>query len=282
MENGKLKIISDIVGREPESDETYASKVLKLSGKVGYQNAEEELNRVCGLFGKGKYAENARSIDVEDLNKIIGYNPNAVGIKNPTAEQISNGTKYGQGDNNLHQYGREVTYSWSGNTDKKPLYAYTGKSSLGNLALAHDSFYWYDGKNLNISNYEAGKTEKICKITSNYYLYLPTTLTDNSSGEVVGITNDSDEYKLLFDMSSFGTSTKECYWLASRCIKPERTLYISYQVRCAVFGSIDASEMIRSNGIEKEYSLGLRPIVYLKSDIKLKKDSSGVWQFVEE
>ena len=287
VENGKLKIISDIVGRNPESGETNvsASKILKLQGKIGYQNVEEELNRVCGLYGKGKYAENARSINVEDINKITGYNPNAVGIKNPTEEEIANGTKYGQRDNNPGQYGRRVTYYWSGNADKKPLYTYTGKETPAKLTVAHNNFSWFNGNSWNISNYEAGKTGEICTVTSIYYCYYPTTLTDSLSGDVVGISTDSDEYGLLFDISNFGNGEEERYWLASRCVYCY-SYSIAFTSRAVCGNFVSFSNLAYANSEERMNSfisgLGLRPIVYLQSDIKLKEDENGVWQFVND
>ena len=282
VENGKLKIISNIVGRTPESGETgiYASKVLKLYGRVGYQNAEEELNRVCSLYGKGKYAESARSINVEDINKITGYNPNAIGIRNPTSEQIASGTKYGQGDNNPNQYGREVTYSWSGNTDKKPRYTYIGRTTPGSLVTAHNSFDWFDGKKWNTSNYVAGKTGDICTLISNYYYYYPTFLTDSNSGDVVGISTDLEEYKLLFDKSNFGNGDYEHYWLASRCIHAYFN-YAFFDVRTVHGELVTNRNLACSDGYETSVGIGLRSVVYLKSDIKLKKEETGVWQFLE-
>ena len=282
VENGKLKIISDIVGRTPESSESgvFASKVLNLFGKVGYQNAEEELNRVCSLYGKGKYAEIGRSIDVEDINKITGYNPDAVGIKNPTANQISNGTKYNQGDNKPNQYGREVTYLWSGNVDKKPQYTYTGKETTGTLTNAHNSFNWYNERKWNVSNYEFAKIGKICTLISNYYYYYPTTLTNSNSGNVVGIETDTNIYKLLFDKNNFGSGNNEYYWLSSRCINNGLNL-IGFGIRCVYSNRVYAVNMANSDDSELYYKLGLRPIVYLKSDIKLKKNENGVWQFID-
>ena len=245
--------------------------------------ADEELNRVCGLFGKGKNADSARSINVDDINKITGYNPNAVGIKNPTEEEIANGKKYGQGDY-PYQYGRKVTYSWDGNTDKKPVYTYPGKENPVKIG-AHNTFSWFDGKSWNISNYEAGKTGKICTLTSNYYLYYPTTLTASSSGDVSGISTDSDEYKLLFDITNFGNGEKEYYWIASKCVYAY-SYSVAFVERCVLNGYVDFVNLAYANSSERgnifTNGLGLRPIVYLKSDIRLKKDENGVWQFIDD
>ena len=284
VENGKLKIISNIVGTTPESGETgvYANKGLRLFGKVGYQNAEEELNRVCSLYGRGKYAESGRSINVEDINKITGYDPEHVGvnINTATAEQIANGTKYGQGDNNIHQYHRKVTYSWSENEDKKILYTYEGRDIPETLLNEHNSFSWFDGKKWNTSNYEERKTGKICEITSNSYTYYPTTLTYSSSEEVKGIASNSDEYKLLFDINNYGNGDFEFYWLASNCIGTNRS-NVAFRMFVVRHAKVADFNLVYSVGIEHNANLGLRPIVYLKPDIQLEESENGIWQFVE-
>ena len=35
----------------------------------------DEINNISKLYGQGKGANNARSINIEDINKITGYNP---------------------------------------------------------------------------------------------------------------------------------------------------------------------------------------------------------------
>ena len=229
---------------------------------------------------KRKYAESARCINAEDINKITGYNPNAVGVKNPTAEQIASGTKYGQGDNNPFQYGREVTYSWSGNTDKNPLYMYFGKTMPSNLTQVHNAFHWFDGKEWNTSGYEVGKTGEICKLTSNYYYYYPTTLTSSSSGDVVGIAIDSDEYKLLFDKTNFGNGNNEYYWLASRYVDTHLNC-VRFTIAFVASGYMTGCRLAYSDGLISRYGFGLRPIVTLNPDIKLQPNGENAWKFVD-
>lgn len=49
---------------------------LKLSGEEGYLNAETNLNTLCNdLYGKGEYAAGARSLNVEDVNKLANFVP---------------------------------------------------------------------------------------------------------------------------------------------------------------------------------------------------------------
>ncbi len=64
--NGELELISD----NPTSDTLY------LGGKTGYLNAEDVLNNMCNkLYGQGEHATGARSLNVEDINKLANYKP---------------------------------------------------------------------------------------------------------------------------------------------------------------------------------------------------------------
>lgn len=86
-ENGELLLMSTIdIGN------------LTLFGVEGLKNGIEELDNMCLLYGKGKKATGARSIRVEDINRITGYDPNNTG----------NGKKYGEGKE--YEYEIEKTY----------------------------------------------------------------------------------------------------------------------------------------------------------------------------
>lgn len=52
---------------------TYAQ--LTLSGKDGYNNAIEALNTVAGVYANPTYANSARSLTVEDVNKVENHTP---------------------------------------------------------------------------------------------------------------------------------------------------------------------------------------------------------------
>ena len=65
-ENGELELISD----------NPTTATVTLVGETGYLNAEEVLNTTCNeLYGKGQYAESARSLNVQDINKLANYDP---------------------------------------------------------------------------------------------------------------------------------------------------------------------------------------------------------------
>ena len=81
IENGQILITSeDIIGPSVgyvrENDE-YGRIYYFINSFKGYYNAIQELNNICSLYGQGTGASKARSITVEDINKITGYKPNS-------------------------------------------------------------------------------------------------------------------------------------------------------------------------------------------------------------
>ena len=57
------------------------------------ENGVEELNKICAIYGTGEGAIGARSVNVDDVNWITGYNPNNTGKKDQN--KTGSGTKYG-------------------------------------------------------------------------------------------------------------------------------------------------------------------------------------------
>ena len=102
-ENGKLLIMSTVdVG------------TLQLSGKDGYNTGISQLNTMCAQYGT-----NARSIKVEDINRVTGYDPTNQG----------DGTVFGAGQ--FYEYGNKVTYTASGSS------ATNGKTYTGSISYEH-------------------------------------------------------------------------------------------------------------------------------------------------
>ena len=211
-ENGKLLIMS-------------ASNIgtLKLEGKAGYNTGVKQLDDMCELYGT-----NARSIKVEDINRVTGYDPNKTG----------DGKKYAQWQ--MSEYGNKVTYTTSGSTGSN-VQTYTGE--LYNGRYEHP-----DGRAIG-SNGVTSITE-----TSTYYAYYPDTLTSSSSGTTVGIAKTTNAYKALFS---------ETYWLASSCVNANDSnsdfgLRIMYSG-----GYVNHRYLWNSGGRASSPSLGVRAVVSL-------------------
>lgn len=80
VENGKLMIISEdeiapVSGYVHKTDSEDDKPRFALANYAGYGFAIQELNNICKLYGQGNGAIDARSITVEDINKITDYVP---------------------------------------------------------------------------------------------------------------------------------------------------------------------------------------------------------------
>ena len=207
-ENGKLLIMS-----------TANIGTLSLCGKdgsgttdypAGYLNGIDKLNEMCAPYGTS-----ARSIKVEDINRVTGYDPTNQG----------DGTVFMAGTS--MEYGIKVTYTASGCT------ATNGQTYTGSISFEHP-----DGRKIG--------TDDVTSITvkNTVYGYYPNTLTLSSSGTTVGITTDSSAYEMLFGKESdTSNSNGNVYWLASSCVSSS-SYYCTFDMR-----------MVTSNGVIATCSL---------------------------
>ena len=216
---------------------------LQLSGKDGYDNGVARLNKIGEQYNNSKL-EKGRSINVNDINKITGYNPNNTGVNDPG--QTGTGTPFGNG--NAWQYKNKVTYTLEG-----------GK-------------VWYQGTNAATTKTQSsyttfkllGETNNISSPTqleSTVYVYDPTTLTVGSDDtKSVGLAKGSVAYNMLF------TPQYAPYWLASPCVYAGAG--IAFWGMLVVSGGHVSSggPWVSSIGSYSGTS-GVRPAVSLKSNI---------------
>ena len=261
---GELLIISS------DPVKTTGNANFYLRGIAGYNYGESELNKVCSVFGSGKGATGARSVNVDDINKITGYNPNNVGKYDP--EQKTTGTKYGKDGPN--EYGNKTTYAWTSTSNQISWSGSNGKNGNG---LASDyatyGFNWYDiaSKTWKNSTQDTATPATITTLTSIYYSYYPDSL-NSSSGEGEGLNIASEEYKSLFMNKAESIVS---YWLASQCV---RTIsgFSNFGMRYVnANGNVDHYYLYSSHGYVNNNGLGIRPVVSLKSDIELKEGTDG-------
>lgn len=173
-ENGKLLIMS-----------TENIGTLTLNGKEGYNTGVTQLNNMCAPYGK-----NARSITVEDINRVTGYDPT----------KQNNNTKCGAGE--FYEYGNKVTYTASGSS------ATNGKTNTSAIS----KYEHPDGRILGQNDVTSIQVE------STAYYYYPSTLTTSDGEQTgeIGISKTIPAYKLLFRKAD---DTANCsYWLASSCV----------------------------------------------------------------
>lgn len=262
-ETGELLIIS------ADSVLTTENAIFYLRGIAGYNYGEQELNKVCSVFGSGYGATGARSVNVDDINKITGYNPNNVGKYDP--EQKTTGTKYGK--DQPYEYGNQITYAWTSTANKILGSGSNGKSSTdSNSNYEKNGFNWYDVESKTWKNLKQDTTTPaiIATLTSTHYYYYPDSL-NISSGEGEGLTTISEEYKTLF-MNRAGS--RESYLLASLDVDAYYDGAV-LGMRCVRNCFVYYSSLYKTNGNVGTPGYGVRPVVSLKSNIRLEKQSDG-------
>ena len=219
-ENGKLLIMSTVdVG------------TLTLSGKDGYNTGISKLNEMCAPYGR-----NARSITVEDINRVTGYDPTNQG----------DGTVYCAGE--FWEYGNKVTYTASGSS------ATNEKTYTGSISYEHP-----DGRKIGTDNVTSITVENTC------YYYYPYSLTTSSSttGECKGIATDSPAYKLLFRKAD--DSANCSFWLASSFVYAYSSNSGFGLRRVYSDGSVNGCYLWYSYGGTYSSTLGGRAVVAIDS-----------------
>ena len=195
-------------------------------------------------------AESARSMDVEDINRVTGYNPDVA--------------NYNSG-NNVNQWKNEVTYTLS--SDGKIHYQGT-KYPTTDATSIYTSFTYWNGTDWIPLENATGKNS--VTLTHDYYYYYPQTLSTTSSSETK-INGSSKAYALLFANTSNGEDSY--YWLSSQYVLTHGG-FCNFGVRVVGNGDVRGGDLCRSKGDAYSYSLGLRPVVSLKSDVKVASDGT--------
>ncbi len=216
----------------PTTDDPY----LYLYGSTGYINAESELNNISAIYGKGDYAESARSITVEDINKLTKYNPET--------------EKYGEGQ--LYEYGNNITVKGNGDGT----YSWSGASNGyedGNFSSNHTSNGFSYIENNELKNIAPTDTTTQANLESTYYYYYANDMLDAGS-------LSQRIYNKFFNTGD------NHYWLASRSV------YVNsddadFDVGDVHLGNVGAHYLFRSNGYEDRLYYGVRPVVTLKSEV---------------
>ena len=257
VSKGKLRLISGEfvgAGNYTNGSRTYYT----LKGQKGCINGIEELNKISAIFGHGKGAEKATSITAEDINEITGYDPAKAKCE----------------EGNFNEYGNKVTYTKEGET-KLSSRTTNGKKWSG----TQNTLNYYDKSNKTFKTLTSGSTQ----ITSTYYYYNPTTLNTKQEKPTQGVDENgvyNTIYQILFgkyavntdsyEISFVGTGTQPRYWLASESANTV-TNGVNWGLRRVNDGKVYNRGIYFSSGTEYSYDdFGVRPIVYLKSDISLE------------
>ena len=235
---GELELISD----NPTSKQVY------LAGGLGYLNAEEVLNNMCNeLYGKGEHATGARSLNVEDINKLGNYDPT---------------TNSGYGDIWTYRFPTSGEYMQFKRTK-------ADGTLVRDWTNITDSKYQTFSMPVEKETISADNRNDTGRSLENTY-YNSYTVED----KVQQTTSDG---KKMSDIISKGTGSGYLWqWLASRCVICDSSI-ANFNVRYT-YGIVDNYNMYSSDGISSSYrNCRVRPVVSLESDIQLSGNSNDGW-----
>ena len=206
-----------------------------------YLNAVNELDSISEVYGHGKGADGARSVKVEDVDNIMtGFDK----------------TTYQAGT--VNGYGNEVTYSKE--EDGYIYYDWSGATTHPTKGRYQNFTYWTG------SEWKTLGVGESATLTSNYYNY------SASSYKASSPKANDNVYSLLFD----GTNDDQYYWLGSSFVgtgSGDALFGVRY-----VYGSrVDHYYLFYASGTANRNDYGVRPAVYLKSDINLTSNGTNAW-----
>ena len=130
-DNGQILIVSADPVKKDMGDTN--NPYFYLKGAKGYINAEKELEKISKIYGHGVGATGARSLKIEDVNKICGVTVGSDGLT-PAVDELGN---FGTTKSYTDQYASPEDYlagTKSSFSKTSNAYAYAGNNSLLNTA----------------------------------------------------------------------------------------------------------------------------------------------------
>ena len=235
-ENGQIKITTKNIVQPTSGGYTSGNfKYLMLQGQNGYTNSIDELNKISAVYGKGKYADT-------------------------TKFSTSGGRSFKMEDLG-YTFTRTAKYKYARHSDGK-IYRYEANEAVDGTSTT-------DGT----------------KTTFNYMAFDVSTTTEEttSSHTWKSLPTTANSYVTIYDYTYIGSQTLPTevskadtdYWLASRFLG--YAYYVTCFVRKVDTAGDDTygSYLYTVTGGNSIVRSGVRPVVYLKSDIQLSYDSSS-------
>ena len=234
-------IVQPTSGGYTDSGFTY----LKLEGQTGYTNFVNELNKIGAVYGQGKYADK-------------------------TKFTTSGGRSFKMEDLGYNALTRTATYKYalekhSGDTEAK-VYRYAANKTPDGTSTTGGTYSTFKYMALDASN-STQETE------SSHAWYELT-----ADKPVITIYKYTYSAARILDRRVQTADTH--YWLATRYLYVFDD-HVRYHVRSANDGDLNDCMMCSSYGRYDNSDSGVRPVVYLKSDIKLSYDETSGYTIKE-
>ena len=237
-EKGQLELIRS---KAPES-------TIYLRGEKGYLNAEAILNTTCNeLYGKGKGAESARSLNINDINKLAGV------LTEEDRKSVTTNSWYGTWWRYRYDTASGVIqYSYSKNYNPET------KDGIWEEYKPNGYGYGYfkePGKaEINSTNPNAETEMKETVYSYNYY------------GKIKQITFDKISLLSIIDNEWGGYGSQ---WLASTFVDPGMNS-VDFGVTFLTSSTVSKKGLAFSYSSPAADSRKYRPIVTLKNSVKLE------------
>ena len=234
-------IVQPTSGGYTDSGFTY----LKLEGQTGYTNFVNELNKIGAVYGQGKYADK-------------------------TKFTTSGGRSFKMEDLGYNALTRTATYKYalekhSGDTEAK-VYRYAANKTPDGTSTTGGTYSTFKYMALDASN-STQETE------SSHAWYELT-----ADKPVITIYQYTYSVARILDRRVQTADTH--YWLATRYLYVFDD-HVRYYVGSANDGDLNECMMCSSYGRYDNSDSGVRPVVYLKSDIKLSYDETSGYTIKE-
>ena len=252
-----LVLADDFVGPTEggQTNTTYGKTYYYLKGQDGYVNGISELNKISELYGQGKYATSARTITADDVNKLTGFDL----------------TGFNEGQ--IHEYGNEVTYTREGTSE----ISYRGRNGVNGTSNI-STFNYYDEATKTWKEFGSTATGSI-KLTSTCYGYNISNysgLDDVSKKVILGNPQEGTDYYFT------SSGAEMIYWLGSSNVDTYSS-NAYFGLRYVYSDGLDyGGGLYISYGRSASNYFGVRPVVFLQSDINLEyNNTSEEWEFSE-
>jgi len=243
-ENGQIKITTKNIVQPTSGGYTSGNfKYLRIQGQNGYTNFIDELNKISAVYGKGKYADT-------------------------TKFSTSGGRSFKMEDLGYGALTRTASYKYARHSDGK-VYRYAANATVDGTSTTGGSYTTF--------NYMAFDVSTTTEETTSSHTWKSLSTTANSYVTMYQYTY-SGSRTLSTEVSKADTH----YWLASRYLDfSGNGVYCSARY-VSTGGNCSTSGLYYSlGGGGYRCDGGVRPVVYLKSDIQLSYDSSSGYTISE-
>jgi len=243
-ENGQIKITTKNIVQPTSGGYTSGNfKYLRIQGQNGYTNFIDELNKISAVYGKGKYADT-------------------------TKFSTSGGRSFKMEDLGYGALTRTASYKYARHSDGK-VYRYAANATVDGTSTTGGSYTTF--------NYMAFDVSTTTEETTSSHTWKSLSTTANSYVTMYQYTYSGSQ-TLSTEVSKADTH----YWLASRYLDfSGNGVYCSARY-VSTGGNCSTSGLYYSlGGGGYRCDGGVRPVVYLKSDIQLSYDSSSGYTISE-